>query len=306
MRQIGTLDNEASAKRFTAYLITQGIDAHSDEGSGKWQIWIRDEDHRERGQQELSQYLENPSDDRYRKAETAAEALLRQRSQEQAKARRNVVEMRGRWRRIGGGVRGSRPPVISAIIMLTAAVTVITWFGQSSPASFGGGVYSRLQFADREAFGKTEDSFVSIRQGEVWRLVTPAFLHLAPMHLLFNMMMFYFLGRQVEFIRGPVKLGLLILVLAVVSNVAQAAIQDPLFGGMSGVVYGLFGYIWMQQRANPQSGFHLEPSTIVIILVWFVLCWIDVIPGVANYAHGGGLMAGVLIGVATAGMNRQA
>jgi len=286
MRQIGTLDSEASAKRFTAYLLTQGIEAHADEGSGDWQIWIRDEDYRERGQQELTQFLENPSDDRYRKAETAAEALRRQRSQQHEKARRNVVEMRGRWRRVGTGVRGSRPPVVSAIVMLTAAVTVITWFGQSAPASFGGGVYSRLQFADREAYGKSKDAFVSVKQGQVWRLVTPAFLHLDAMHLLFNMMMFYFLGRQVEFIRGPMKLGLLIFILALVSNVAQAVLKDPLFGGMSGVVYGLFGYIWMQQRTSPQSGFHLEPSTVAIILIWFVLCWVEVIPNVANYAHG--------------------
>ena len=48
MRQIGTLDSEATARRFTAYLLTQGIDAHADEGSDQWQIWVRDEDHRDR------------------------------------------------------------------------------------------------------------------------------------------------------------------------------------------------------------------------------------------------------------------
>jgi GlpG protein len=114
------------------------------------------------------------------------------------------------------------------------------------------------------------------------------------------------LGRQVEFVRGPVKLGLMILVLAVVSNLAQATAQGPFFGGMSGVVYGIFGYIWMQQRLRPDSGFHLEPSTVVILLVWFFLCWFGVIQNVANYAHGGGLAAGMLIGVAGIGAGRKA
>jgi GlpG protein len=300
MRQIGTLENETSARRFTAYLLTQGIDAHADQGMDQWQIWVRDEDQRDRGREELQQFVENPSDERYRKAESAAEALVRQRTQQHAKARRNVVEMRGRWRRAGAGVRGGRPPVVFALVLLSVAVTILTWFGNSAPRSLGAGIYNQLSFANRAAYLESEDAFVSIKQGQIWRAVTPIFLHLAPMHILFNMLMFYYLGRQVEFIRGPVVLGILILVLALVSNVAQAAVVGPLFGGMSGVVYGLFGYIWMQQRMRPESGFHLEPSTILIIMIWFVLCWVEVIPGIANYAHGGGLAAGMIIGVASA------
>lgn len=300
MRQIGTLENETSARRFTAYLLTQGIDAHADQGMDQWQIWVRDEDQRDRGREELQQFVENPSDERYRKAENAAEALVRQRTQQHAKARRNVVEMRGRWRRAGAGVRGGRPPVVFALVLLSVAVTILTWFGNSAPRSLGAGIYNQLSFANRAAYAESEDAFVSIKQGQIWRAITPIFLHMAPMHILFNMLMFYYLGRQVEFIRGPVVLGILILVLALVSNVAQAAVVGPLFGGMSGVVYGLFGYIWMQQRMRPESGFHLEPSTILIIMIWFVLCWVEVIPGIANYAHGGGLAAGMIIGVASA------
>ena len=300
MRQIGTLDNETSARRFTAYLLTQGIDAHTDQGTDQWQIWVRDEDQRDRGREELRRFVENPSDERYRKAESAAEALVRQRTQQHAKARRNVVEMRGRWRRAGAGVRGGRPPVVFALVLLSVAVTIVTWFGSSAPKSLGAGIYNQLSFANRAAYRESEDAFVSIKQGQVWRFITPIFLHLAPMHILFNMLMFYYLGRQVEFIRGPVILGILILVLAVVSNVAQAAVVGPLFGGMSGVVYGLFGYIWMHQRMRPDSGFHLERSTILIIMIWFVLCWVEVIPGIANYAHGGGLAAGMIIGIVSA------
>ena len=44
MRQIGTLPNENNASRFAAYLITQGIAAHSEQDGEEWAVWVRDED----------------------------------------------------------------------------------------------------------------------------------------------------------------------------------------------------------------------------------------------------------------------
>jgi GlpG protein len=72
---------------------------------------------------------------------------------------------------------------------------------------------------------------------------------------------------------------------------------------MSGVVYGLFGYVWMKARFQPELGLGIGPQTITILMIWFFLCmtpWFQSLigSGVANMAHASGLLAGMLIGYA--------
>jgi membrane associated rhomboid family serine protease len=69
-----------------------------------------------------------------------------------------------------------------------------------------------------------------------------------------------------------------------------------LFGGMSGVVYGLLAYVWMQGRYNQRFGYALHKSTAVMMLVWFVLCWTGLLGPIANWAHTTGLLIGLAWG----------
>ena len=98
-----------------------------------------------------------------------------------------------------------------------------------------------------------------IRDGEFWRLLTPALIHFGLFHIVFNMLWTWELGRLIEWRQGPVMIGFTILLTAAVSNVAQYVVSGPLFGGMSGVVYGLFGYVWIQGLTNPGFGVSMNP-----------------------------------------------
>ena len=66
---------------------------------------------------------------------------------------------------------------------------------------------------------------------------------------------------------------------------------------MSGVVYGVFGYILMKERFAPQQGLSMPPNTTFWLLGWFFLCMFGVIGGVANGAHAFGLASGMLAGL---------
>jgi len=66
-----------------------------------------------------------------------------------------------------------------------------------------------------------------------------------------------------------------------------------MFGGMSGVVYGLLGYIWLRGKFDPGSGLYLHPSTVTMMAIWFVACFTPIIPHVANAAHAAGLVMGL-------------
>jgi membrane associated rhomboid family serine protease len=133
------------------------------------------------------------------------------------------------------------------------------------------------------------------------------------MHLLFNMMWLYYLGGEIEARRGSLRLLALVLAVAVVSNLAQYGLGGLTwqgghfarqfagrFGGMSGVVFGLFGYVWMKMRFEPELGLGLSQQTFVLTLIWFVFCFTGLAGPVANFAHAAGLAVGMAAGAAPA------
>ena len=86
--------------------------------------------------------------------------------------------------------------------------------------------------------------------------------------------------------------------IAACSNVLQFYVEgSPLFGGMSGVVYGLLGYIWLRGKFDPGSGLYLHSSTVTMMIIWFFICLSGLLPfNVANTAHGVGLAMGMAWG----------
>jgi membrane associated rhomboid family serine protease len=135
-----------------------------------------------------------------------------------------------------------------------------------------------------------------VRRGELWRLITPIFIHFSWMHILFNMLWLKDLGSMIEARQGSGFLTIMVLVTAIASNLAQFLAVGPDFGGMSGVVYALMGYIWIRGKLDPGSGLFLHPSTVMMMIIWFFVCWTGAVGHVANFAHAGGLLAGMAWG----------
>jgi GlpG protein len=138
--------------------------------------------------------------------------------------------------------------------------------------------------------------FIEIRSGELWRLFTPMLVHFGWAHIIFNMLWLFRLGSVIESLNGAGRFALLTLAIAAVSNVAQYLYAGPGFGGMSGVNYGLFGYIWLRGKYDPSSGLYLTPQDKMLMLAWFVICFTGAVGPIANTAHAAGLVAGVVWG----------
>src|SRR5205085_1596053 len=98
-------------------------------------------------------------------------------------------------------------------------------------------------------------------------------------------------GTLIETRRGSRTLALLVLMTAIASNLGQFlyllhyAGKISLFGGMSGVVYALFGYVWVKGRLEPEQGMILHPSSVQFMLFWLVLCMTGALGRIANAAH---------------------
>jgi len=96
-----------------------------------------------------------------------------------------------------------------------------------------------------------------------------------------------------------------IMVLGLLSNTAQYIYGGGNnFGGMSGVVYGLFVYIWMWQLFDSKAMLSLPGSLIGFMLLSLVAMTLLQLDMIANEAHLGGFLAGVVYGAAVATISR--
>lgn len=152
--------------------------------------------------------------------------------------------------------------------------------------------------------------FEKIRQGEVWRLFTPAILHYDPIHLLFNMLWLFLLGRQIEQRLKSVRYIIFIIAAGIFSNTAQYMMSGPDFLGFSGVLCAMFTFIWLRQRRAPWEGYQLDRSTIIFISLFIAAMFLIQVasflsavyagtsfdPIIANTGHLSGAAAGVVMG----------
>lgn len=140
----------------------------------------------------------------------------------------------------------------------------------------------------------------SLYNGEIWRLLTPAFLHFSFLHVLFNSMWMWELGRRLEFLLGKFLYLIFFLTTAIAANIAQYFWSgSSVFGGMSGVVYALVGFIMVSHRLVPHPLTAVAPGILTFMLAWLAFCTTGFLDrfiggGVANAAHIGGLAAGIV------------
>lgn len=152
--------------------------------------------------------------------------------------------------------------------------------------------------------------FEKIRQGEIWRAFTPAFLHQNIFHLFFNMIWLVVLGKLMEERLGAIQFALFVLITALISNSAQYLMSGANFIGISGVICAMLGFIFARQRQAPWEGYHLNPG-VLSFMFFFILAMVGLqtisfilevfwkesfVPGIANTAHVAGALAGYLIG----------
>lgn len=153
--------------------------------------------------------------------------------------------------------------------------------------------------------------FAKIREGEVWRFFTPAILHVTFIHLLFNVLWLWVLGKQLEERLSRFRYLGLIVLLGLFTNIAQYLMSGPLFLGYSGILMGQVGFIWSRQKVAPWEGYPLPRSTIYFLVLFvlgmlllqlgvFAMQWLKkgftFSFAIANTAHISGAILGVLLG----------
>ncbi|MBB3205969.1 GlpG protein [Rhodopirellula rubra] len=326
MRRIGNLPSETQANRFCDYLQTQSIDAKSsssDESAPPattdHDIWIRHEQDVEKARELFSRFQSDPTSSEYDVSAEAAR-MRKQRSEQIAQkiAAQKKSQMRlnratgGRGFSGGLGGPGQTPatiPVTIAVIVLATIIGFATEFttnfnrvpmnpdGSRDGADWA--VYNALTCVDFPTYYATGDAFASIKSGQVWRLFSPMLLHGSMMHLAFNMINLYILGGVVERIHGSWFYLFLLLACQAIATTTQIALPDwlepPLAIGASGAVFGVFGFVWIRPKMQASYPVEIPSFNVKFMLGFLVLCFTPIIPGIANGAHVGGLIAGMIV-----------
>jgi GlpG protein len=288
MRLIGHLAEEKAARTFADFLYVQKIESHVEfEKADGWGIWINDEDKIEEAAQLLTDFRANPSAPKYRAEAKSAAELRAEAEKDEAKWRKKLSDRRHLLQPLRDHGFG---PLTLGLMAISIVVFFLSKFGNDPRPVIG------LFITEFNAHGPLGRVLPEVMHGQVWRLVTPIFVHFDPLHILFNMLWLRDLGSMIEGRQSSWQLALLVGVIAAGSNLGQFLIAGPVFGGMSGVVYGLLGYIWMRGKFDPGSGLYVHPSTVTMMIIWFFACFTPLIPHVANGAHAVGLVMGIAWG----------
>ncbi|MEM9944117.1 MAG: rhomboid family intramembrane serine protease, partial [Planctomycetota bacterium] len=314
-------------------LLVKGIETQVDQEQNKFQLWVKDEDRCGEALEIFRQFKANPTDPRYLSSVDEAKEIVRTESKKRQKMKQNMVRVNPR--------NIARKPMLT-IVMIVACifVSVVTEQGDGKPDSIW---FKSLAFAmlteeqaaqldvkseqqpwqtiTIDSIDRIDVRLASVMRGEVWRVITPIFIHFGVIHILFNMIWLYQFGQILENKYGTFRFGLLVLFTAAVSNILQCIVPIDIggsapipvpgdilitrLGGMSGVVYGLFGFFWMKSKFDRRFEYRITQSTIYILIgsMIFFMLPADFNMGlggsIANWAHGAGLASGMAVGYLT-------
>ena len=242
MRSLGQIDGRKPTERFVAYLLTLKIKTHIegiDEQADRWEVWIRNEDQMAIARKELDEFLANPNDARYDAAMKEATRILEAEQRARQAAAKNVRRME-----TSGGSRltgGRTPPLTLTLCILAVIVSLLSGFMTPRENNkWGQTIINELSFVEPSALASSKgDPAASLKRGELWRVITPIFMHGSPLHLAMNILLLVSLGRLTERIQGTQKYALFILMLAVFPNLLQGLSPEwmrgsPNFVGISG------------------------------------------------------------------------
>ena len=275
MRKIGELPSGLDSAVFADYLRGEGIHSSLDDSESGVAVWIHDEDRLDFAREQLQAFVANPREERFIAGARKGREVIREKFAELKSARKRVIRVQETWTI----PTVDRCPITFGLIAISVLTFSFTHLGQDQA------ILNKLLMSE-------DGTLRQITQGEVWRLVSPIVLHFSVMHILFNMLWLRDFGFQLESRLGtPWFLGL-VLPIAVISNLAQFHYSPTEFGGMSGVNYGLFGYLWLRGTLEPESGLFISPSSVTMLGLWFLICFTGVVGPVANTAHAVGLATG--------------
>lgn len=266
MIHIITLSNPQLADLFVNYMATQHVRIHTQVESQQVSLWLEDQQQLEMVEKELKTFLREPFHPRYQAASWQA-----------GNPQSTGIKYRPSFS-LKNMVQQSGPLTVLVVIL---CVLIYIW--QQVVGDYD--VMIHLAWPYDESLNL-----------EIWRYITPAFVHFSLTHIAFNLAMWWYLASQTEQKLGTGKLFVIMLVSALFSNWAQSLFTESNFGGLSGVVYALIGYVGLTGLRHPEKGIGVPTGLIIFSIIWIVAGQMGALgDSIANAAHFAGFLIGLLM-----------
>ena len=259
---------EQPARLLTIYLIEQGIQAEYQYSANEYAhtVMLLESCNQIEAKKLAEEFVSNPNNKKYQSAAWQSGETVRLVPDKSFSLVRTVADLK-------------QVPFTSSILVICLTIYLLAMVGVSSP-------YSWL---------KIQPLVILADNGQWWRVLGPALIHFSVLHIAFNLLWWWSLGKQIEKNFGLSSLLILFIFSATASNIAQLLVSGPNFGGLSGVVYALVGCVWWLGWLKPSWGLSLPKPIVGFLLIWLVVGYLDVLPvSMANTAHTVGLISGCL------------
>eukprot|EP01017_Pseudomicrothorax_dubius_P030292 TRINITY_DN3766_c0_g1_i1.p1 TRINITY_DN3766_c0_g1~~TRINITY_DN3766_c0_g1_i1.p1 ORF type:complete len:302 (+),score=88.24 TRINITY_DN3766_c0_g1_i1:74-979(+) len=137
---------------------------------------------------------------------------------------------------------------------------------------------------------------------EIWRFITPVFLHANFSHILYNLISQLIFGIPIEDKTGSVRIMIIYFISGIGGNLFSSLISSGISVGASTAVFGLLGsqlaFLIVNWRAFDYPGSGREKFLfIIIILIFFNFLFGVQNPKIDNWGHLGGLLVGIFLGL---------
>ncbi len=276
MIRLITLNNPRMAQAFIDYMASRQIEIKMiPEGGGQFALWLMNDEHQLEAESEIKRFVENPGDSKYQAA-----------SWDMAETRK--PQFRYHSPSMMAMLKSKAGPLTLSVMAICVAIFALLQLGMMDS------IFSALHFPAQPG-----------QQWQLWRWISHALLHFSVLHIVFNLLWWWQFGGDIEKRLGSFKLLQIFVVSAALSGAGQFWVEGANFGGLSGVVYALVGYLWMFSVKAPQSGLGIAKPLVVFMLVWLVLGFVQPFMAIANSAHLAGLVAGVVMGLNDASRYRS-
>lgn len=268
MIRLITIQNPRMGQAFIDYMASRKIDVQMmPEGSGQFALWLIHSEDQVEAEAELKQFLTEPNHPKYQAS-----------SWDMAETRQNKFHYQ--TPSFMSLLKAKAGVATLSIMLICSVIFILQQLG------WGEAIFASLHFPALDG-----------QQWQIWRWFTHALLHFSALHIIFNLLWWWQLGGDIEKRLGSVKLIEIFLISAAVSGTGQYWVEGANFGGLSGVVYALVGYLWMLTWKRPELGLIIQRPIVGFMLVWLILGFFQPFLAIANMAHLTGLVSGIVLGL---------
>jgi rhomboid protease GluP len=184
---------------------------------------------------------------------------------------------------------------VNCVVYIVCLLATIREGGLVAPGGGALGIFGLGEIRPDILLRLGESLPLGYNLAQPWRLVTAVFLHASLLHIVFNMWVLMDIGPQIEELYGSGRYFFIYIAGGIAGYLLSSGISGHASVGASGALLGLIGVLLANTTGRRSAAAQILRRQLIRWLV-YIAVWGFLFPGVDNYAHAGGFVAGFILG----------